>query len=182
MKKITAILVAFACVGILLFSTCTKSDLTSGGPSSSQVAVRLKDAPSAMCEHVWMHIRGFRIRTFHHGLITIPVNDTTVDILQLKDSSLLIGMVNIPADTITEISLMLGTDDSVTIGGVNYVLSDNFNNDSDLVSLQIQETAAPGKTYTFIIDLDASQSIFVDDKHHGWYDLKPYLHWLWGRG
>jgi len=174
MKKIAALMVAFSCIIIaLLFSTCKKDGSVAG---QSKVNVRLKDAP-AHCDKMKVHVKGFKIRLENGQTLTFPINDTIVDILQLQDTSLLLSTVNIPAGTITEVSIILGSQDTVTIGGVDYVLSLSAFDSSDYV-LKINSPTLPGKTYTIIIDLNANNSLMDDGDdgygHHRW-GLKPYL-------
>lgn len=179
MKKITALVVAFACISIaVLFSTCKKDGSTSAQLQSS-VAVRLKDAPGHY-DHVRLRLHGFRLFLANGQVITIPINDTTVDILELQDTSLLLSTVNIPAGTISEVSLLIDSIDTVTIGGVDFALKIDPRDSSDFI-LKISVPTAAGKSYTIVVDLDAANSIFGDNQHYGLYWLRPYLNGSWRR-
>ena len=160
MKKITVMLVAFACFALLFFSTC-KKETTNG---NSALAVRLKDAPGHW-DRCMMEIRGIRLHSSTSGWITIPINDTILDILQLQDTSVLLGTINVQAGTITEADLLLGIHDSITIGGQTFVIS-TLTGDSDDVAISVSDTLLPGGNFTLVLDLNAANSFYQDGDGH----------------
>jgi hypothetical protein len=162
MKKITVMLVAFACLTVLLLSTCKKE--TANG--NSTVAVRLQDAPGHW-DRCMVEVRGIRLFSSVNGWITIPISDTVIDILQLQDTSVLLGMVNLNAGTITEADLLLGVHDSITIGGATFVVS-FLAGDSDDVAIKVNDTILPGGSFTLVLDLNAAQSFYQGDDG-GWH-------------
>ncbi len=157
MKKITVIGAIFACAVILFFSTCKKESST----GTSSMAVRLKDAP-AHCDKAKLEIKGIKVYSEKDGWITIPINDTIIDILQLQDTSALLGIINIDAGTITQVQVILGGQDSVTIDGYTYVLALM----GDSLTIKVNDTIAPNSSFTLTIDINAAQSIFDDGDHH----------------
>lgn len=163
MKKIAVIMMMPVLAGMLFISGCKKISSTTG---NSQLAVRLKDAP-AHCDKARLEIKGIRVFLNHGGWITIPINDTTLDILQLQDTSALLGVVNIDAGTITKVQVLLGSDDSVTIGGISYALDLT---DSDFI-ISVNDTLIPNGSFTLVVDINAAESIFDDGgegHHHFW--------------
>ena len=161
MKKITGMLVVFACLTALLFSACRK-DTTSTG--NSALAVRLKDAP-ANWGRCMVDVRGIRLHSTTDGWITIPINDTIIDILQLRDTSALLGMVNLHAGVITEVHLLLGVRDSITIGGATFVVS-VVPGDSDDIAIQVRDSILPSANFTLVLDLNAANSFGADNDGH----------------
>jgi len=160
MKKLIVMLGVFACLSVVLLYSC-KKDTAAG---NSALAVRLKDAPGHW-DRCMMEIRGVRLHTSTGGIITIPVNDTILDILQLQDTSVLLGLVNLQAGTITEADLLLGMRDSITIGGETFVIS-TLSGDSDDVVIHVSDTILPGANFTLVLDLNAGQSVGQDADGH----------------
>lgn len=165
MKRIAVIaLIAFACGGILFLSTCKKENPASS--SVSQLAVGIKDAP-AHCDRARIEIRGIRVYSLRDGWITIPMNDTILDILQLQDTSAILGVVNLEAGTITQVHVILGMNDTVTVGGIEYALDLT---DSDLI-VKVNDTLTSNSSFTLVVDINAAQSIFDDGTggHHHYH-------------
>ncbi len=158
MKKLTIILIVFACLTTVLLSTC-KKETTNG---TSTLAVRLKDAPASW-ERCMVHVKGVRLHSSTEGWITIPINDTLIDILKLQDTSVFLGSVNLHGGTITEVHLMLGQNNSITIGGVTFVVS-VLPGDGDDIMIKVSDALVAGANSTLVLDLDAAESFrFGDD-------------------
>ena len=160
MKKITAMLVAFVCLGMLLLSTC-KKETTHG---TSALAVRLKDAPAGW-DRCMVELRGLRLHSERDGWITIPISDTVIDILKLQDTSLLLSTINLNAGTINQVDLMLGMRDSITIGDATFFVS-TLAGDSDDVAINVSDTLIPGGSFTMVLDLNAAECVRDDGGGH----------------
>ena len=162
MKKIAVI--AVACMCTLLLTMCNKKD----NPASSPVSVRLKDAPAIQCQKARLEIKG--VKLFVHGeWVSVPMNDTIIDILQLRDTSALIGTVNVGAGTISQIDITLGSADTVTVGGADFLLS--LTTTDLIIAVNDTITANAGSGFTITIDINAGQSIFDNDTdgiHHNY--------------
>jgi hypothetical protein len=154
MKKIAVLVVACMCA--LLLTMCMKDKpITSG---SSQVAVRLKDAPSGLCQNARLEIKGIKI--FVNGAwVSVPMNDTILDILQLHDTSALMGTIHIGAGVVTKVDITLGSADTVTVNGVDYILTLTT---TDII-IAVNDTLAPNGNFTITIDINAAQSIWDAD-------------------
>ena len=164
MKKIT--IIAIALFGLLLFNGCKKDN------NASNVAVRLKDAP-ANWDKVNLEIKGVQLRGSSGEWITVPMNTRVIDILQLRDSSVLLGNVHMPVGTISEIKLMVGTQNTITIGNLTFTISIDLADEDDLV-LQVHETVGASGTFVLVVDLDAANSV-LDDGDGQHFHLKAHL-------
>jgi len=76
------------------------------------------------------------------------------------------------AGTISQIRLILGTENSVMVDGVVYHLSTPSADQSGL-KLQIHQTFVAGVSYNILLDFDVSQSIVLTG--NGEYKLKPVI-------
>lgn len=166
MKKFIFVLLTALSLSLFL-STCKKDSSTNG---MSTVGVRLKDAPAGW-EKFKVQVRGVRIHSDVDGWVTLPVNNTVIDILQLQDSSLLLGNVVLHPGAITEIHLMLGAENTITIGGVTFTIT--INSGDDDVVIKVHEVVTPKGTFTLVLDLDAANSI--DDDHMGHFTFHGKL-------
>jgi len=158
MKRIAVMIVACMCA--LLLTMCNNKD----NPATSSVAVRMKDAPSIECQKARLEIKGIRI--FVNGQWeTVPMNDTIIDILQLRDTSALMGILNVSSGTITQVDITFGDADTVRVGGADFLLTMST---TDLI-LHVNDTITPNSLFTLLIDIKAAESIFDGDNdgiHH----------------
>jgi hypothetical protein len=84
----------------------------------------------------------------------------------------LIASGSIQAGTITQIRLILGSNNSVKVNGVVYPLATPSAQQSGL-KLQVNQTLVPGVAYMLLLDFDAQQSIV--EQGNGQYSLKPVI-------
>ncbi len=157
-------MIALFVVSIILelwLAGCKKEAATGKVP----VAVMLKDAP-AHCEHVRLRVSAIMLHSDVDGWVTIPFNDSLIDILQFSDTSILIGTVNMPFGTIDSAKLVLGNNNSITIAGTDFplVLPDE---DHDGIVIALNEHITPGHHhFKLVIDFDALASIIEDGGGH----------------
>ena len=162
MRKLKIMILAvMACAGSLLLTMCGKD--TNANNYTSEMAVRVKDAPMLHCDRIRLEIKGIKVYSSTQGWINIPVNDTVIDILQLQDTSALLSTIHLNAGIITQVVVTLGARDTVTIAGLDFVL--------DLVSTDIvtnvNNTVPINGVTTLVIDIQAPQSISDDDDGSG---------------
>ena len=163
MKKLRVITTITATLFTLLLCMCTKE--SSNTNPNSEMAVRIKDAPSVLCQKANIEIKGIQVFSSTQGWVTIPVRDTVVDILQLQDTSALLATVNLQPGVISQVRVTLGATDTVEVAGLQWVL----NLTSTDFIIRVNDTVTANGAFTLIVDINAAQSIWDDDNdgiHH----------------
>lgn len=84
----------------------------------------------------------------------------------------LIASGDVPAGRISQIRLILGSNNTIVENGVSSPLKTPSGQQSG-VKLKVNETITAGLTYEFWLDFDASRSVVK--KGHGGYSLKPVI-------
>lgn len=152
---------------VLLMPSCDKEKA-----GMAHLTVRMTDAPSNY-DAVMVDVQGVEI-TGSNGS-TIMLN-TSVGIYNLLDFSngldTLIASGDLEAGTVSQIRLILGTNNTVIVDGVVYPLSTPSAMQSGL-KLQVHQTFEPGISYSILFDFDANQSVIL--KGNGEFQLKPVI-------
>jgi hypothetical protein len=101
------------------------------------------------------------------------VNKGVYNLLELTGGlDTLLGSFEIPAGTISQIRLVLGSNNSIVVAGKNYNLSTPSAQQSGL-KLNVHYKIQEGLTYDFTLDFDAAKSIVENGA--GKYILKPVI-------
>ena len=159
---LSLLFIAFAAI---IFSACKKE-------GTSTLIVHLTDTPAAY-EAVHVEVIGVEVHTNTDGWMTVPVTDTIYDLLLLQDSAnAVLGSLVIPSGTLSQVRLILGDQNTVTVNSVVYPLSLSSQDESGL-KLNIHQELSASTTYTLVLDFDASQSVI--DNGNGTYKLKPVI-------
>ena len=167
MKKIKL----FLCIAILGFgmSACTKSSTPS---STASFDVRMTDAPGPY-DAVYIDLQGVELTGSEGQTIVMNVNPGIYNLLKFSngvDTLIASGVLNVT--TVQQIRLILGTNNSVVVGGVIYPLSTPSADQTGL-KLQVHQTLQAGVVYSVLLDFDANKSIV--DLGNGTYKLKPVI-------
>jgi hypothetical protein len=105
--------------------------------------------------------------------MTVPVTDSIYDLLQLQDSAnAMLGSLVIPTGTLSQVRLILGSHNTVTVNSVVYPLLLSSQDESGL-KLNIHQELSDDATYNLVLDFDAAQSVI--DNGNGTYKLKPVI-------
>ena len=173
MKKIL-----FACtVFSLAIFACAKDDTTAADTTEGSIELRLTDGPG-MFEAVNIDVIGAEIKTSkdtakNGGWLPLTVRTGVFNILALSNGvDTLLGATKLPLADIKEIRLMLGTNNTVKVGGVSYPLTIPSGSESGL-KLKFEHKLLAGVTYQVKLDFDAAKSIIEEKK--GEYKLRPRL-------
>jgi hypothetical protein len=138
----------------------------------AHLTVRLTDAP-ANYEAVMVDIQGVEVMNDGGNVVNLNSN---ADIYNLFDFTngiyTMIAADELDPGTISQIRLILGTQNSVKVDGVVYHLSTPSAEQSGL-KLQIHQKFVAGEKYYILLDFDANQSIVLQG--NGEYMLKPVL-------
>jgi hypothetical protein len=168
LKKI--MYVTFVSLLIIQMSSCTKD--TTDNKQTAKLTVRMTDAP-ANYDEVLIDVQGVEV-TGNGG--TAVMLNTTAKVYNLLDLSngvnTLIATGDLSAGTVSQIRLILGTNNSVKVAGVVHPLTTPSAMQSGL-KLQVNQTFEAGVEYSILLDFDASQSIVLTGNNE--YQLKPVI-------
>ena len=138
------------------------------------VQILLTDNPTSYDE-VNVHIMDIKIKmnSEEAGWTDIDAKDTTVNLLDLQDGiTKLIASGDVPEGVLKEVRFILGSDNSIVVGGTSYPLQTPSAEDSGLkikIDKHLNETLN-----TIVLDFDAALSI---KEENGNYRLGPVIRW-----
>jgi len=167
MFPLLAVLIACFYLG-----ACSKSNNNSNS-NTAQMTMRLTDDPGNF-DAVYVDIQqvGFTV-SGHSEIMLTPQRKGVYNLLSFRNGlDTLLVNASVPAGTVGQIRLVLGSNNSVVVGGVSYPLSTPSAQESGL-KLNFQTTLAANTAYTIWIDFDAGKSILQTGG--GSYKLKPVI-------
>ena len=162
--------------GLLIFAACRKSSSASGGPA--QLEVRLTDDPATYdavyidVEKVEVNVSGDTGTT--SGWQTLPLLRPGIyNLLNFRNGiDTVLASSSLPAGTLSQMRLTLGSNNSVVINGQSYPLKTPSGQQSGL-KFNIHATLTSDIVYRLWIDFDAGSSIVTTG--NGGYILKPVI-------
>src|SRR5438045_1280754 len=126
---------------------------------SAHLQVRMTDAP-ADYQEVIVDVQDVQVNSTSDedkGWISLDVNKGQYDLLELTNGlDTLLGTAEIPAGHISQIRLVLGTNNSIKVGGVVQALTTPSAQQSGL-KVNVNTDFEAGKTYTILLDFDAAR-------------------------
>ena len=159
----------------LLISGCDYS----GSEDTGTLRVLLTDAP-VNAESVFVDIREVKIHRSNDaddgdsGWITINNEPMIVDLLELTNGKTeFLGEADLETGRYTQLRFILGDQNELVIDGERIPLNTPSAQQSGL-KLQLNTEIESGRTYTLLLDFDASKSI-VRAGQSGIYNLKPVI-------
>ncbi|MBS1772570.1 MAG: DUF4382 domain-containing protein [Bacteroidetes bacterium] len=173
-KKIISTVVIASLFTTSLFVSCKKNDNNSAIPTqTAHVNMRLTDAP-ADYDAVYIDIQKVEVTMEGSAAIQLtPVRPGVYDILKLKNSlDTLLIRADIPAGKISQIRLILGSNNSVVVDGTTYTLNTPSAQESGL-KLKLNTQLVVGGSYDMWLDFDVAKSIVATGS--GKYNLKPVV-------
>ncbi|MBT32978.1 MAG: hypothetical protein CMO01_25245 [Thalassobius sp.] len=161
-------------ISLLFFASCDDEN-----DQNAKIQVSLIDAP-ADYEAVWIDIEDVQINVNddeddESGWQSLEGSELGVyDLLTLTNGEeAFLGEIELPAGKISQIRLILGDGNELTIDGSNVDLKVPSGSQSGL-KLNIHQEVEGGITYKLVIDFDAAKSI-VKAGNSGNYNLKPVI-------
>lgn len=152
----------------MLWASCKKDDTKSTTP----VKVRMTDAPASF-QQVNVDIIGVEFNMNNGTMVDLNVNEGIYNLLDFANGlDTLIASADVPSGSLSQVRLILGTNNSVMVGDIIYPLSTPSAMQSGL-KLNVHSTLVPDVEYILILDFDANQSIVI--KGNGEYQLKPVI-------
>jgi hypothetical protein len=170
-RSIRKIATIFSIATLFTFALACESD-----DKNARVQVWLTDAPGDY-EAVYLDIQGVEIHAGDgnndNGWKSLDVQTGIYDLLQLTNGlDTLLGEIEIPAGKISQIRLILGSDNTIKVGGEIFDLSTPSAEQSGL-KLQVHETLLGGITYKILLDFDIARSVVLTGNET--YKLKPVI-------
>ena len=155
---------------VLLVPSCTKDKTTDN--TKAQLSVRMTDAPGNF-EAVMVDVQGVEVTGTNGSTVMLNTHNRVYNLLNFSNGvDTLLATGDVEVGTVSQIRLILGTNNSVKVGGVVYPLSTPSAMQSGL-KLQVNQTLEAGVSYNILLDFDASQSIVLQG--NGEYQLKPVI-------
>ena len=152
-----------------LMNSCNNDD---NSKDTYPVAIKMTDAPGPY-DKVFIDLQGVEITGSGGATVTLNAEKGIYNLLDLSNGvSTLIATDTLETSKIEQIRLILGTNNSVVVGGVSYPLSTPSAEQSGL-KLQVHQTLQQGILYEILLDFDANKSIV--NTGAGTYVLKPVI-------
>ncbi|MBS1604545.1 MAG: DUF4382 domain-containing protein [Bacteroidetes bacterium] len=174
MKRISLFLVSLT-AGLFLFISCNKSSNSSG---TGHLEVRLTDDPSPY-DAVYIDVQKVEVNVSSDtgtssGWQTLPLLRPGVyNLLDFRNGiDTVLASTDLPAGKISQMRLVLGSNNSVVINGKSYAMKTPSAQQSGL-KFNIHATLTSGIVYRLWIDFDANRSIVTTGS--GNYILKPVI-------
>ncbi len=166
MKKIIyALLIGFTA---MLMSSCSKDN----NNSNSHLSIQMTDAP-ANYNAVMVDIQGIVVIGSGGDSVSLNTKAGVYNLLNFSNGlSTLLATGDVKSGTVSQIRLILGTNNTVMVDSIVYPLSTPSSMQSGL-KLQIHQTFEAGVTYSILLDFDANQSIVLQGNNT--YQLKPVI-------
>jgi hypothetical protein len=161
-------------VGFLMLSLMTSCS-DSNSPGTARLEVRLTDAPGDF-EEVNVDIQDVQVSSEDNGdsgWQSLVINKGVYDLKKLANGiDTLLGSAELPAGKISQIRLVLGTNNTLKIDGQAFPLTTPSAQQSGL-KIQVKQEVKEGITYKVLLDFDAALSIVV--RGNGEFNLKPVI-------
>jgi hypothetical protein len=163
-------------VGSAVFYSCSKSE-SGTNTGNATISVHLVDGPAAY-DKVYIDIQDVQVKattdTSNNNWQSLNIARKGVyNLLNFKNGlDTVLGTLSLPAGNISQVRLVLGTNNSVVINGVNYPLQTPSAQQSGL-KLAVNYNVLAGVNYHYWIDFDAARSIVQTG--NGSYILKPVI-------
>jgi hypothetical protein len=162
----TVMFASFVVLITLMVSSCNKAT------ESSHLSIHMTDA-IANYSAVMVDIQGVEVIVNDGAPVLLNTETGIYNLLDYSNGlNTLLATGDLKEGTISQIRLILGTNNTVTHNNVVYPLSTPSAMQSGL-KLQIHQTLVAGVSYSILLDFDAHQSIIL--KGNGDYQLKPVI-------
>ena len=157
----------------VLFFACSKENSSSDQPGTTRLKINMTDAP-LLADSVNVDIRQVRVnfRNDSIGWVDLQTQAGVYNLLGLQNGlDTLLAVGTVPTDTLQQIRLVLGTNNSIVVNGVNYPLTIPSGAESGL-KINVSKNLHSNLD-SLTIDFDAALSIHQTG--NGTYMLRPVL-------
>ncbi|WP_026933005.1 DUF4382 domain-containing protein [Christiangramia echinicola] len=186
LKNVTLKSLMIATFISLGLTSCSEDDDSNpSGEGSANLTVRMTDAPGDY-EAVFVDVQDIEIHVESDneaeaeadvdgdGWVSVGDVQTGVyDLLELTGGvSQLLADTEVPAGYVSQMRLILGSENSVIVDGVEKPLNTPSAQQSGL-KLQLNQNFEAGENYAFLLDFDVDKSVV--ETGNGGYNLKPVI-------
>lgn len=173
MKKMISYVFAAALLATTLLTACNKNTDAPMNKRSAKLTLRLADAP-AQYQAVYVDIQKVEVNIDDLGWYAIiPAHSTIFNLMDFRNGiDALLCEADIPAGHMSQIRVVLGSQNSVVIKDASYPLSTPSAMQSGL-KLKVSQQLNADSSYTVWLDFDAQKSIVENGKND--YSLKPVI-------
>lgn len=174
MKKMKlVVLTTLAIVTAFMLTSCDKSNDNENKTGKATVQLMLTDAP-ALYDAVNIDIQEVQLHNETDGWVTVPLDNPGVyNLLEFSNGlDVLLGTVEMPDGILSQVRLVLGSENSIVVDGETFPLTIPSGSTSGL-KLNVHQELMGGYTYRFWLDFDAARSIHKTG--NGEYKLKPVI-------
>jgi len=159
-------------VGLLVVQLTSCDKDKTDDKQVANLTIQMTDAP-ANYEAVMVDVKGVEVTADGGGTVMLNTTAKVYNLLELSNGvSAMIATGDLNAGKVSQIRLILGTNNSVKVAGVVYPLTTPSAMQSGL-KLQVNKTFEAGIDYSILLDFDASQSIVLTGTNE--YQLKPVI-------
>lgn len=154
------------------FAIISCSDDTMEEGKTATVNVKLTDGP-AMYDAVKIDVQRIEINANGNWVPIVFPNPGIFNLLDFKNGAdVALGQVVLPIGNVSQMRMILGTNNSIIVDGISYPLQTPSAQQSGL-KFNWNQTLAPNGAYNVWIDFDAGKSIVKTG--NGAYILKPVI-------
>lgn len=111
-----AALVAVASIAVAVVA-CSGTRNGSVAAGHGQLAVNLVDAPNPTVDEIWVNVERVVAHSATGGWVTLSSTPLKVDLLKLQSQAAALGMLALPAGTITQIRLVVSAEGNYVVTG-----------------------------------------------------------------
>ena len=166
MKKINVILC------LILFSAIMNGCKKDEASSTYSYNVKMTDGPGPY-EAVNIDLQGVEVIDSTGATVQLNAHSRIYNLLNFSNGvDTIIASGNLNVNTVKQVRLILGTNNSVVINHISYPLSTPSADQTGL-KLNVNHTIQAGNAYTALLDFDANSSIVATGA--GTYKLKPVV-------
>jgi hypothetical protein len=173
MKKIMILPIMILATTVSFYSCKKKDSTTTPAATTAQMNMHLTDGPSVY-DNVYLDIQQVEITMSGSAAVTYaPFRKGVYDIMKFRNGlDTLLMQTTLPTGTISQIRLILGSNNSIVVDGVAYALNTPSAQESG-VKLNLNQTMVANGVYDIWVDFDAAKSIVLTGA--GVYKLKPVI-------
>jgi hypothetical protein len=155
------------------FTACKKDKDETNPPGTTHFEMRMTDAPSAYSA-VNVDIQAVEVKTDNGATTNLNTSAGVYNLLDFANGvDTMLAYGDLTTSTVSQIRLILGSNNTVVVNGNTYPLSTPSAQQSGL-KLNVHTQLVAGVTYRMLIDFDANQSVV--EEGNGSYSLKPVIH------
>ena len=164
--KILKILI-ITLVASTLWAACKKDS-----SDTTPTTVRMTDAPGNY-QQVNVDVIGVEFTMSSSAIVNLNVKPGIYDLIKLTNGiDVIIATADLPAGKLSQVRLILGTNNTVKVDNIVYPLTTPSAMQSGL-KINVNATLVAGVAYDLLLDFDANESIVVTGV--GDYKLKPVI-------